>query len=121
MPQVLGNEQNSMWDVDDTIAMHVHNGGPADLVIYNDAMECDIRLNIHHDHVKQIKSHKNRGFTVFIWSGNGSAWAKKVIEALELQDYVDFYMTKPVKFFDDLPAQEVLVNRVYLPYKEKVD
>jgi hypothetical protein len=116
--KVLGNEQNVFFDVDDTIAMHVEEGCVADFVLYNDAMECNIAFQIHKDHVKQIKSHKNRGFSVFVWSGNGSAWAKKVIEALELQDYVDYYMTKPVKFFDDLPAEKVLVNRVYLDYKE---
>lgn len=116
--KILGNEQNVFFDVDDTIAMHVEDDKVADIVLYNDAMECNIAFQIHKEHVKQIKSHKNRGFTIFVWSGNGSAWAKKVIEALDLQDYVDFYMTKPVKFFDDLPAQEVLVNRVYLEHKE---
>src|SRR6478736_2840868 len=109
MSTLIGNEQNSMWDVDDTLVMHVEDGSPADLVLYNDAMECNISLNIHHDHIKQIKSHKNRGFTVIVWSGNGNSWCKKVIEALEIEKYVDFYMTKPVKFFDDLPANEVLV------------
>lgn len=118
MSKVIGNEQNSMWDIDDTMVMHVHNNGHADLVLYNDMMECEIALNIHHEHVKQLKSHKNRGFTVFVWSGNGSVWAEKVIKALNLDQYVDFYMSKPVKFFDDLEADKVLVNRVYLPYKK---
>lgn len=119
--KTVGTEQNVFFDIDDTMVMHVHDNSPTDLVLYNDMMECNIGLNIHHEHVKQIKSHKNRGFSVFVWSGNGSAWAKKVIEALELQNYVDYYMTKPVKFFDDLPAEQVLVNRVYLPYKKSVD
>lgn len=115
----INSEQNIMFDVDDTLVMHTK--GPADLILYNDMMECNVSLNIHDEHIKQLKSHYNRGFKIFVWSGNGAAWCRKVIEALGLQNHVDFYMTKPVKFFDDLPAEQVLVNRVYLPYKNSLD
>lgn len=114
--KIIKSEQNIMWDVDDTLVMR-ELPGPHDLVLYNPAMEQNECLMIHHEHVKQLKSSKNRGFNNIVWSGNGYQWAEIVIKALELENYVDTIMTKPIKFFDDLQADEVLVNRVYLPYR----
>lgn len=114
------SEQNIMWDIDDTLVM-TELKGPYDLVLYNPTKEATEGLMIHHEHVKQLKSAKNRGFNNIVWSGNGYRWASIVIAALGLEEYVDSVMTKPLKFFDDLQAEQVLVNRVYLPYKENID
>lgn len=116
--KIISSEQNVMWDIDDTLVI-TETSGPYDLILFNPNKECNEGLMIHHEHVKQLKSHKNRGFNNIVWSGNGYSWAKIVIDALGLNEYVDLIMTKPQKFFDDLPAEQVLVNRVYIPFKEK--
>jgi len=53
-----------------------------------------------------LKSHKTRGFTIIVWSGNGYAWAQEVIKVLELGKYVDLIMEKPSKYIDDKNAND---------------
>jgi hypothetical protein len=49
-----------------------------------------------------------------VWSAGGVQWAKTVVNTLGLADYVDLIITKPSKFVDDLPADQVLGQRIYL-------
>lgn len=69
---------------------------------------------VHSQHVKLLKDHKARGFKVVIWSHNGGPYAKSVAEALQLEDYVDFVMSKPTKICDDLTPNEFLPDSIYI-------
>lgn len=113
--KIIRSEQIVMWDIDDTLVMW--DSPIKDIYIVNPHDKKTECLTKHELHIKYLKEHKSRGFTNIIWSAGGYEWAEVVINALELNDYVDLIISKPVKFFDDLPANEVLVNRVYLDYK----
>lgn len=71
---------------------------------------------VHHRHVRFLMKQKARGYTIVVWSSAGTAWAKAVVEALDLENHVDFVMSKPQKWVDNLidPA-EVLGKHIYLP------
>lgn len=118
-PKILASEQVVMWDCDDTLVMW--NPAISDVYVTDPHSGKAEALAKHELHIKYLKQHKSRGYKNIVWSAGGYQWAKAVVDALELNDYVDLIMSKPTKFFDDLPANEVLVNRVYLPYYKKVD
>jgi phosphoserine phosphatase len=62
-----------------------------------------------------MKSHKFRGHTVIVWSAGGVEWAKTVVTALGLENYVDLVVAKPKWYYDDLQSHEFLPasSRVY--------
>lgn len=73
-------------------------------------------FNIHKAHIDQLKKHKARNHQVEVWSAGGADWAKSVIKALQLEEFVDIVGPKPSWCYDDLPANE-FINVVYLEDK----
>lgn len=118
--KLIDSEMIATFDVDDTLIMWEEKVKDFEFQCpYDDKIK--YQATKHNEHIQYLKEHKARGFFVIVWSAAGFQWAQAVVNALGLQNHVDMIMSKPAKFFDDLPAQEVLVNRVYIPYKEKLD
>jgi phosphoserine phosphatase len=65
-------------------------------------------FRIHLAHVEIIKDFKARGQCVVIWSQGGWEWANKIVEVLELEEYVDVIMSKPDWYFDDKGSEDWL-------------
>jgi FMN phosphatase YigB (HAD superfamily) len=115
--KLIGNEQNVFFDCDDTLVMRNDNEWcpkPARLKFVEPLTEEVYYLSPHIKHIQILKELYERGFTIIVWSAAGPAWAKVVVERLNLTEYVHYHMSKPVKFFDDLPANEILGTRVYI-------
>lgn len=105
-------------DVDDTLLMW-HDYDFNNCVEVTDiAGEVHFR-KVHKKHVDLLKTHAERGYQVIVWSANGAWWAEECVRVLELEDYVDLILCKPVKYIDDLPCQEWMGSRVYIPYEEE--
>lgn len=116
--QVAPSEITIFFDVDDTLIMWDENctqpfDGSIRMVCPHDGMVTFHR--VHERHVGFLKKQKAKGYSVIVWSASGTAWAEAVVKKLGLEDYVDFVMSKPIKWVDDLPNPEHLVGRhIYL-------
>lgn len=104
-PQVRTNETPAYFDVDETLI--------------EKRPKCTrgfgLKLNYYgttryarpiKQHVAFLKACKARGCEITVWSANGYAWAKHVVEMLDLNDYVDFVCTKPQFYVDDKRADK---------------
>lgn len=114
------NEYVVAFDIDDTMVMwdgNFNQPGEGKIQIIDPYDGSKVYLKPHSKHVALLRKYKGRGMCVLVWSAGGVQWAKAVINALSLADYVDLIITKPSKFVDDLQATEVLGSRIYLEDK----
>lgn len=80
---------------------------------HGDLMPQYVEVIPHEHHLNMIIRHKQLGNTVVVWSKSGPLWAQNVITHFGLTEYVDVCMGKPSCFYDDLKAEEFMVDRRY--------
>ncbi len=116
--KVIENEMLVYCDCDDTLVLWFTNCDPNEKVDipcpYDGKL---LSLKPHKRHIQLLKDYKARGATVIVWSAAGYKWAESVTKALGLEPYVDYCQTKPTKYVDDLQANEILGERVFLEDK----
>lgn len=122
-PVVIENDLLVVCDVDDTIVMwnNIKWWEPGtDLLEITDQTDGGIvYLQPHKAHINLLKKYKAQGYTVIVWSAAGHRWAKSAVAALGLDSVVDYRMSKPLKYIDDLRGPEgVIGNRVYIPLEQ---
>lgn len=113
---VVDNESLLVCDVDQTLVMWT-GLTPTSMAIHDPYDGLTNHVTPHHGHIKILKDHKTRGSRVIVWSAAGFAWAESVVKALGLEKYVDFVMTKPYAYLDDLRGDEILGEHIYLPFE----
>jgi hypothetical protein len=109
----IKNDKVMMCDVDETLVIY---NWPKDregetVEITNNGITK--RLLPFFAHVELIKKFKFLGYDVVVWSMTGEAWANKIVEALELKDYVTLTMSKPMFYTDDQPCENWMGTRIY--------
>lgn len=81
-----------------------------------------IKVGVNSAMVRLLQEEAQRGSYVIVWSRSGYEWAKNVVNALELEQYVNLIMSKPIVYFDDTPVKKWLKDRVFIgpdvKYKE---
>lgn len=121
--EIIKNDKIIFFDCDDTLVkwpenwnMNASFSQPSEgSVEFHDPYDWSSNHLIPFEkHISLLKKHKGRGYCVIVWSAGGVMWAASVIKTLGLEQYVDFIMTKPLKFVDDLPADKILGERIYL-------
>lgn len=109
--QVIENEHIVAYDVDETLFMHGDNFLAG---LNNPYTGTFITGLINRKHIELLKQHKARGMFIIVWSKAGSKWAEEVVKYCKLEEYVDLILTKFDRFVDDLPADKILGEHVYL-------
>ena len=113
--QTIRNERIIPCDVDDTLIIHNPKGmNIARASVLDPESGRFLSMGVNEPMVKLVKEEKHRGAYVIVWSRGGYQWALNVVAALELQDYVDLILTKPMVYFDDTPVDKWLETRIYL-------
>jgi phosphoserine phosphatase len=106
------------FDVDDTLV--VWNWKELDpncsiLVSVSDPdSDFTAQLMPHQRHIELLKQFKARGHTVVVWSAGGWRWAESAVKALGIEDLIDYVMSKPDWYVDDLHASSFMGGNVYL-------
>lgn len=113
---IIRNERPIQVDVDETLVIHENPLSYSRFVQVSDPHEVGktITLGVNEPIIKVLKDEKKRGSFITVWSRSGYAWAAAVVTALELGEYVDIVMTKPISYIDDKPVEQWLTDRVYL-------
>ncbi len=113
--KVIKNEQVIMIDIDDTLVMW--NAPRSDIVeILCPYSKVIKNLTRNRGNIKVLKDRKARGSTIVVWSAGGHAWAEAVVKALNLEEHVDYIMSKPIGYVDDKTADKILGEHIYIPY-----
>jgi hypothetical protein len=103
------------FDVDDTLILYKYpaerEGEALDICIEGSLMSAHVVP--HKIHINQLILHKTWGNGVVVWSRSGYDWAKAVIEALHLTEYVDLVVAKPFYYYDDKSCCHILGEHRY--------
>jgi len=67
-----------------------------------------------YSNISGLIDHSHAGHVVVIWSQGGVEWATCVIEALNIEKYVDVVLTKPDWIYDDKDAEHWMPERQFL-------
>jgi hypothetical protein len=115
------NERVIMTDIDDTLVKwsgNPHQPGKNKISIVDPYTGELVYLTPHKKHISLLKHFSSRGYYIVAWSAGGGLWAEAVIEALGINDHINFIMSKPEKYIDDLPCSEWMGNRIYVEDRE---
>lgn len=110
---VVNNENTVFFDVDDTLISTTMEGD--NVVTIEDVIEEKVIRAITLDaNIRLLKEEKHKGQYIVVWSRGGAYWAQAVIKALDLKNYVDLVIAKPLAYVDDKDVKEWLPYRVWL-------
>jgi phosphoserine phosphatase len=100
-----GEMKFAYFDVDDTLVMwHLPVTDNA-MAFSNPDDPSDVwMLEPNWSTIAMLKEHKRRGDKVVVWSQGGYDWAEEVVKTLKLEEYVDYCLSKPHIYYDDIPA-----------------
>jgi len=103
------------FDVDDTLIYWDDDKVPKDVYssISFKFRGRDLKRSIISKHVNELRLQKESGSTIIVWSKSGVEWAKTIIQAIGLEDYVDLVMPKPDRIYDDKDPSEWMPKRRY--------
>lgn len=104
------NSNIVLYDVDDTLVMWEPFEGSNALELHHDGYVSIVYPNERE--IKSLKEAKIRGHYVRVNSQGGQDWAELVVQALNLERYVDSIECKPKWYHDDLPA-DTWMKRFY--------
>ncbi len=113
---VVFSEQIRPFDVDDTLILHGDKGHSEyrTVSVYDTVEDKYIKFRVHEPMVRLLLEEYDRGSFIIVWSRSGFAWATAVAKALGIFDKVHLIMSKPMVYFDDMPVESWLKDRVYL-------
>ena len=111
------NENVRPFDVDKTLIIPIDPKNPVPgrkVDVWDTITGNYIKMIAHEPMVRLLIEEFHRGSHVIVWSRGGFDWATAVIQALDLVPFVHDVYSKPTIYFDDVPVEKWLTDRVYL-------
>lgn len=108
-------DQVVVVDCDDTLVMYDMSEYPGDtpLDILNPYSGMTLQVIPNEKNIKTVIKFKKLGYYVLVWSRTGKQWADAVVDHLNLREYVDQTLAKPLYYIDDKDSTEWMGDRVY--------
>jgi len=99
------------FDVDDTLVCWNTPKGMEDKEV---EIVCEGKVsyrvpNVHN--INLLKKFSESGHVVVVWSASGVQWSKAVVDALDLNEYVDFRMSKTSYYIDDIEDPSKILGK----------
>jgi hypothetical protein len=105
------------FDVDDTLVIWPSKLKDKNIETVNfEFMGLSYPLVPHLKHIEELKKLYNEGYEIIVWSFGSKEWAKSVVSSLKIEEYVDYCLTKPDFYFDDLKVEEYLTEKMRIYY-----
>lgn len=102
MSNYMASQKVVVVDMDDTIVMHdLSEYQPRETISYGPG---DIVVSPNQKNINLLVKLYKLDYTIVAWSRTGSDWARAVCQKLDIDKYVSLYMTKPMFYIDDVPA-----------------
>lgn len=118
--KVIEKENIRPFDVDHCLVKEVDGVLTTSTLLQTDIVDpltgLYIKVRVNQAMVRLLKEEHHRGGYIIVWSRSGYEWARNVITALRLEQYVHLVMSKPVVYFDDTPIENWLKDRVFLDF-----
>ena len=111
--KILKREHIRPFDVDGCLIVD-QPGGAYNIDVYDAVTKQYIKVGVNSNMVRLLKEERQRGSYIVVWSRSGWEWAANVVRALNLEQYVDRVMSKPIVYFDDTPVEHWLKDRVFI-------
>lgn len=102
-------ENIAYFDIDNTLMQRVPKGLGLELDYYGTQWF----IEPLDGNIEFMKSLKARGYYIIVHSGNGWQHATKVLEVLQLTQFVDEVKSKGQKYCDDQPVEEWFGPRIF--------
>ncbi len=116
--KIIENEQIICCDVDETL-ISWDTYATEQMIVHDPYTNSKKYLRPHNAHIYLLKSRLERGATVILWSAGGYKWAEAVAKALSLTHERIIYMSKPIAYIDDKPANSWMGEHIYIPIDSK--
>lgn len=107
--KVTESDLVTYFDIDNTLIKRTEIKGDLELDYYGTKWYVDRSIK----NIEFLISLKARGYYVVVHSSNGWQHAKRVIELLKLENFVDEIKSKPQKYCDDQDVQVWFGPRIY--------
>lgn len=114
------NENIRPFDIDGCLVFVSKDLSNAEIVEVVDPVNAGtITMHINKNMVRLLLEEHQRGGYILVWSRGGWEWARNVVLALGLDDYVHEVMSKPLVYFDDTPVTKWMKDRVFIGPDER--
>jgi predicted protein tyrosine phosphatase len=111
------NDTTIYFDVDDTLIMYDTCDSVCPKCVEVPMLYKDMPtwVHRHEEHLELLMKHKKLGHTIVVWSNQGASWARRVVDILGIAPHVDYCLSKPHKYVDDIGDPRTFMGeRVYL-------
>lgn len=80
-------------------------------------MNYEVEVSPNDSNIEAVKTFYERGYEIVVWSATGKEWAEIVTKAIGLENHIDYCLSKPDFYIDNLNVEKFMLPMQRLWYK----